>query len=109
MEFAEFLESFGFPVPVASAVVSVYVQLLGGIAILLGFKIRVASILIVINFLVALVMVHFPAGDTFELMTPPLAMLFGAATFVFSGAGAISIETDEREANAANRGADQSA
>ena len=91
LAFAEFLENFGFPVPVASAVLSVYVQLIAGMGILTGFQIRLASILIVVNFVVALLMVHFPSGDSFEAMTPPLAMLFGAATLMFTGPGKFSL------------------
>jgi len=94
IEFSSFLESFGFPLPVISAVVSVYVQFLGSLAILFGFKIRIASFFIAINFLIAMMMVHIPAGDTFEAMTPPLAMLFGATTFLFLGAGKIAVEKD---------------
>ncbi|MEQ9104572.1 MAG: DoxX family protein [Rhodothermales bacterium] len=92
VEFSVFLDNFGFPAPMVSAVISVYVQFFGSMAILLGYKIRLASLFMIANFLIALAMVHFPAGDTFEAMTPPLAMLFGSIAFLFLGAGKASLD-----------------
>lgn len=93
MEFSKFLETNDFPLPLISAVVSVYVQFLGSILILVGFKIRWASFILVINLIVALVCVHFRAGDTIEGMTPALAMLFGCLTLLFTGADKISLDS----------------
>lgn len=92
LEFSNFLQNNGFPFPTISAVLSVYIQFLGAIFILLGFKIRIASFLLIINFLVALIFVHLKANDTVEGMTPALAMLFGCLTFLFTGAEKISLE-----------------
>ena len=44
----------------------------------------------IINFLVALVMVH--ARDSFEGMTPALAMLFSSILFLFYGAGKFALK-----------------
>ena len=88
-EFSEFLSSFGFPFPILSAVVSVYVQFFCGFAILIGYQIRIAAALMVVNFVVALVMVHL--NDSIEGMTPALAMLFGSACLFFTGAGKYKI------------------
>ncbi len=90
-EFSQFLQDSLFPLPLASAVTSVYVQFFGSLFILLGFKIRLACFLLILNFLVALIFVHFPANDTVEGMTPALAMLFGCLTLLFTGAGKISL------------------
>jgi putative oxidoreductase len=84
-EFSAFLNSFGFPFPILSAVVSVYAQFIAGIAILIGYQIRIAAALMVFNFVVALIMVH--RHDSVEAMTPALAMLFGSACLFFTGAG----------------------
>jgi len=83
--FRDFLTAFHFPVPLASAVVSVYVQLLASAMILLGWKIRVAAMLMIVNFIVALLMIH--SNDSFEQMTPALSMLFFNVLFLFTGAG----------------------
>ena len=75
LEFSEFLRSQGFPIAIVSAIVSVYAQFVCSILILLGYKIRLAAAIMIINFLIALVMVH--RNDSVEGMTPALAMLFG--------------------------------
>jgi putative oxidoreductase len=89
LEFRDFLENFNFPWPLASAVVSVYAQLIAGILIVLGWKIRYAALLMIVNFLVALAMVH--RGDRFEAMTPALAMLFASVLFLFQGPGRYAV------------------
>jgi putative oxidoreductase len=56
--FRDFLEQFNFPFPIVSAVISVYAQLIAGILLIIGWRIRWAAVLMIINFLVALVTVH---------------------------------------------------
>jgi len=92
IEFSNFLDANNFPFPIISAVTSVYAQFFGAIFILAGFKLRFASFLLSINFIVALIFVHFQANDTIEGMTPALAMLFGCLTLLFTGADKISLE-----------------
>ncbi len=85
IEFKNFLEHHGFPLPLLSAMISVYAQFLSGLMFIIGFQIRLAAALMIINFLAALSMVHL--HDSFEEMTPALAMLFGSILFLFYGAG----------------------
>lgn len=92
IEFSDFLQANDFPFPLISAVASVYLQFFGAILILLGFKIRITSLFLIVNFLVALLAVHIRANDTIEGMTPALAMLFGCLTFLFAGAERISLD-----------------
>ena len=92
IRFKDFLQQFNFPFPLVCAVVSVYVQLITGIMIILGWRIRYAAILLVINFLVALIMVH--RNQPIEAMTAPMAILFSAILFLFQGAGRISIDKE---------------
>ena len=87
--YESFLAANHFPFPLVSAVVSVYAQLICGLRILVGFQIRFAALLMIFNFLVALVMVH--RHDTIEGMTPALAMLFCSVLFLFYGAGKIAV------------------
>ena len=91
IEFSKFLELYDFPFPIISAIASVYIQLFCAILILIGFRIRIASFFIAINFIVALLFVHFRANDSIEGMTPALAMLFGSLTLLFTGADKISL------------------
>ena len=91
VEFSKFLEANHFPLPLISAVTSVYIQFIGGLLILLGYKLRIASGILVINFVIALIAVHFAANDTVEGMTPALAMLFGCLTLFFTGPDKLSL------------------
>lgn len=61
-EFVEFLRSHGFTSPRFMAPLSVYVQLLVGVAFVLGVFTRWAGILCAINFVVAIVMVDHLGG-----------------------------------------------
>ncbi len=92
IEFSSFLHSSGFPIPVASAVISVYAQFICALLLLVGYKIRYATIVLIFNFSIALILVHIKAGDSIEGMTPALAMLFGSITLLFTGADKISID-----------------
>lgn len=91
-EFALFLEQHHFPLPTISAIISVYLQLLGALLILLGYKTRVAAFLLSLNFLVALLAVHLANSDSIEGMTPALAMLFSSLTLLLTGPGRHSID-----------------
>lgn len=88
--FREFLVSFHFPLPLISAHLSAYAQFVAGLLFILGWKIRYAALLMVLNFMIALLMVH--RHDTFEAMTPALAMLFSSLLFLFQGAGKFSLD-----------------
>lgn len=92
VEFSLFLENNEFPIPLISAVTSVYVQFFGAISLLVGLKLRFFSFLLVLNFIVALLFVHLANNDTIEGITPALAMLFGCLALFFTGPGKISIE-----------------
>ncbi len=90
IEFSGFLHINGFPFPVISAILSVYIQAIGGLLILIGYHIRLASLVLVINFVIA-VLVHIRLGDSIEAMTPALAIVSCCFAFIFTGAGRISI------------------
>ena len=92
LEFKSFLAAHNFPFPLASAVVSVYAQLICGILFLLGWKIRWAGVIMMLNFLVA-IFVEIPNG--IEAMTPALAIFFSSLLFVLEGPRAISIQNQQ--------------
>jgi putative oxidoreductase len=88
-EFAGFLTSLNFPSPLASAVLSVYAQMICGILFIIGYKIRWAAVLMMINFLIASY-IHLPDG--IPAMTPALLIFFASVTFLLDGAGALSLD-----------------
>ena len=86
-EFEAFLAAHHFPLPIVSAVVSVYAQFICGILFIVGWQIRWAAAIMIINFLIA-ASIHLKQG--FEAMTPPLAILFSSFVFLFEGAGTLA-------------------
>ncbi|WP_156306661.1 DoxX family protein [Sphingobacterium endophyticum] len=91
-EFAQFLSQYKFPFPIVSAITSVAIQLFCGFLILIGWQTKWSSLLLFLNFLIALIMVHLPNKDSIEVMTPALAMLFISAALIFTGAGKYSVD-----------------
>jgi putative oxidoreductase len=90
LKFRDFLAQHGFPFPLYCAYLSAYAQFLAGFLIALGFFTRFAAATMVINFVVALVMVHraLPFGSN----VAPLAMLVNSLFFVMRGAPEMSVD-----------------
>lgn len=90
IEFRDFLEQHGVAYPLFAANISVYAQFICGLLYLFGLYIRVAALVMVVNFLAALYIAHI--GTTFEQSFDALMMLFGSVFFLVAGAGKISID-----------------
>ena len=91
-KFETFLGQFNFPFPLLSAIISVYAQAIAGVLFILGWKTRWAALLMLINFIIALLMVH--KGQSFEEMTTVLFMIVSSAVLLFTGAGAWGIDKE---------------
>jgi putative oxidoreductase len=90
---AGFFAQMGVPLPGLSAVVVMFVEFLGGLAILLGIYTRWAGVLIAIDMAVAILLVRLgggffaPKGFEFEL-----TLLGGALTLAALGSGGASLD-----------------
>lgn len=89
-EFRDFVARHGFPYPLASARLSAYAQFATGILLALGLWTRIAAAVVVVNFVVALLMVHLRLP--FSANVAPLAMLVGGLFFVLHGAPSLSLD-----------------
>jgi putative oxidoreductase len=89
-EFSAFLEKRNVPFPLFSAFLSVYAQMICGVSILLGAWIRLTSIIFIINFIAAIIIVHL--NDSFREMFAPLMLIFTGLFFLFHGAGKLSVD-----------------
>ncbi|WP_276249114.1 DoxX family protein [Haladaptatus sp. YSMS36] len=92
--FAGFLASLGVPLPTIAAWGVGLIELVGGILLLVGLAVRIVSVVIAIDMLVATVLYHLPngypaAGNGIELT---LALTLIAVALALSGPGALSIE-----------------
>ena len=105
--FAAILHAIGTPAPALLAWATICVELLGGLAVLLGVFIRLASVPMAIVLLVAIVTVHIPNGfSSIKLLSvdaagshfgPPgyetdLLYLAGLAALVIGGSGPFALD-----------------
>jgi putative oxidoreductase len=91
LEFRDFLAARNVPLPLLAAHVSVYAQFVCGILYVLGLFVRPAALVMVINFVAALVIAHLDAPlDAARLA---LCMLFSSLFLLFNGAGGWSLDS----------------
>jgi len=90
LEFRDFVARNGFPYPLFSAYLSAHAQFICGLLIGVGLLTRLASVVMIINFVVALLMVH--VGLPFASNISPLAMLFCGVFFFLHGPGPLALD-----------------
>jgi putative oxidoreductase len=103
---AGFLGSVHIPLPTTAAVVLTIVELLGGIALILGLGTRFAAALLAIDMIVALIKVHASHGFFISNggVEFPLLLLIANINLVLSGAGALALSSLRKRRNATNAG-----
>lgn len=87
---ANWLASMGVPFPTLSAWAYLLTEFLGGIALIIGYKVRIFSIPLIVTFLVAYFMVHI--NDPYSDAYPALQMLAMSFFFLLSGSGKPSVD-----------------
>jgi putative oxidoreductase len=91
---AGFLGSLGVPAPGLFAVIVTLVELLGGLALILGLFTRVVAVLLAGDMLVAILTVHLPNGflaanNGYEL---PLVLLAASVALAVAGPGEAALD-----------------
>lgn len=95
--FGQFLGQLGVPLPGLMAYVVTFVELVGGILLIVGLLSRLAALLLTINLTVAILLVKVNVG----LIAPPeagagaeldLALIAGFITILLMGAGKLSLD-----------------
>jgi putative oxidoreductase len=99
---AGFFGSLGIPLPMVAAIVVTVLELIGGLALILGIGTRYVAALLVVDMLVALVTVHlangfFVAANGYELV---LLLAAGALYFALRGPGLFSLDARLTKATA---------
>lgn len=89
-EFAAFLSAHNVPFPLFAAFVSAYAQFICGILFIVGAATRYAALVMIINFIVAILIAHL--GDPYPAKFPALMMLAGACFLFFHGPGELSVD-----------------
>ena len=90
LEFRAFLDAHGFPLPLVCAVVSVVAQFTCGLLYLAGYRVAWAALVMLVNFTVALLFVHW--GHAYHQLFPALTMWVGSFVLLVSGPGAWSMD-----------------
>jgi putative oxidoreductase len=88
-----FFTSLNIPLPAVAAAIVIAVELLGGLALILGFLTRLVAVPLAIDMLVALVVVHrakfFVAEGGYEFV---LLLAAASAALFFLGSGAFALD-----------------
>ncbi|PWK75526.1 DoxX family protein [Aminobacter sp. AP02] len=95
---AGWFASIGLPLPTVTTVVVGLVELVGGIAILVGFQTRVAAIVLGLFTLAATAIAHLNFADPTQVMFLQKNLAIAGGLFVLAafGAGALSIDARRR-------------
>ncbi|GAB4217179.1 MAG: DoxX family protein [Roseiflexaceae bacterium] len=91
---AGFFGSLGVPLPAVAAVVVIALELLGGIALILGLGTRYVAPLLAFTMLVAMLLVHLPNGFFAQQGGVEFVLtLFGASVaLALTGSGAYALD-----------------
>jgi len=93
--FSEMLGSLNIPLPMFFAGLVIWVEILGGAALILGIFTRFAAKLLAIVMIVAILSVHIKNGFLGELgFEIPLLYLTGFISLMLTGAGKWSLESE---------------
>jgi putative oxidoreductase len=94
LEFRDFLAARGTPFPLVGAIVSVTAMLICGILYILGAFTRYAAIVMIVNFLFALLIAHRVGG--YPPAALALVMLFSSIALLIHGPGKPSFDEARR-------------
>jgi putative oxidoreductase len=86
----EWLGGMGVPLPYLMGWVYILTEFIGGIAIIIGFKTKWFALPLIINFIVALLLVHL--GKSYKESFEAIHMLAVSLFFLFNGSGKLSID-----------------
>ena len=91
---AGWFESLGIPAPTLAAIASGLVELVGGLAILVGFKTRIAALVLAAFTIAATLIAHTNLADQVQqlLFMKNLAVTGGFLILAAAGAGALSVD-----------------
>ena len=87
-------EQMGIPAAGAAAVFAALVELVGGIALIVGFAVPLVGLLVAVDMAGALIFVHAPNGVFVDAGGYELVLVIGALGVVFAGLGAGAYAVD---------------
>ncbi len=97
---AEMMANTGLPIANVLLVFTIAFQLLGGLSLLLGYKVKLGSTLLILFLIPATLVFHNPVADSGELNSflKNLGLIGGLLMVIYAGAGALSLDNRVEEA-----------
>ena len=93
----EMMAGQGLPVPDLLLIFTIAFQILGGLSLLLGYKVKIGSILLILFLIPATLVFHNPTSDINGFLKN-IGLIGGLLMVIYAGAGALSIDdTTERD------------
>lgn len=92
--FVKLIGSQGLPLASVLAAGTVFFQLLGAVSLLLGYKAKIGSVLLIIFLIPASVMFHNPIADPSQIndFLKNIGLMGGLLMVIYAGSGALSID-----------------
>lgn len=88
----EMMSNNGLPIPDILLIFTIIFQLLGGLSLLLGYKVKIGSLLLIIFLIPASIVFHNPASDLNGFLKN-IGLIGGLLMVMYAGAGALSIDS----------------
>ena len=97
---AEMMANTGLPIPVVLLVFTIAFQLLGGLSLLFGYKVKIGSTLLILFLIPATLVFHNPLADPGEMNSflKNIGLIGGLLMTIYAGAGALSIDYSTEKA-----------
>ena len=93
----EMMAGQGLPIPDVLLIFTIAFQILGGLSLLLGYKVAIGSILLILFLIPATLVFHNPASDINGFLKN-IGLIGGLLMVIYAGAGALSVDgTAEKE------------
>lgn len=91
---AEMMANQGLPIANVLLILTIAFQLLGGFSLLLGYKVKVGSILLILFLIPATLVFHNPIANPDEMNSflKNIGLIGGLLMVIYAGAGALSID-----------------
>ena len=97
---AEMMANSGLPIANILLIFTIAFQLLGGLSLLLGYKVKIGSILLILFLIPATLVFHNPLADPGEMNSffKNIGLIGGLLMVIYAGAGALSIDSSTEKA-----------
>ncbi|PSB10576.1 DoxX family protein [Pleurocapsa sp. CCALA 161] len=91
---AEMMANQGLPIANVLLIFTIAFQLLGGFSLLLGYKVKIGSILLILFLIPATLVFHNPIANPDEINSflKNIGLIGGLLMVIYAGAGALSID-----------------